>query len=118
MLVVQPAEERVLGAAAAGGPRTGILSARLLAVALFGFLTGGSQAETITGVTIDSVSSELISGFNRQANFLVDGSGLDEVTGFHTIIPDGFMWAIEASSATALAPALAVPILGSPKLLR
>ncbi|MBR9761789.1 PEP-CTERM sorting domain-containing protein, partial [bacterium] len=44
------------------------------------------------GVTIEDVSSELVGGFDRAANYLVDGSGFDESLGTHTVAPDGFMW--------------------------
>lgn len=42
-------------------------------------------------VTIESVSSELVSTFNRGAENLVNGSGLNP-DGSHTITPDGNMW--------------------------
>ena len=47
------------------------------------------QAATITGVTIEDVSSQL-AGFNRLAPYVLDGSGL--VGAGHGTTPDGTMW--------------------------
>jgi len=48
---------------------------------------------TITGVTIEDVSTELVSGpFDRRANHLIDGNEFDEGAGTHTVTPDGAMW--------------------------
>jgi len=60
--------------------------------ATLGLISTALQGALITGVTIEDVSSELTSGFDRQANYLVDGSGFDEGAGTHTVTPDGFMW--------------------------
>jgi hypothetical protein len=62
------------------------------AAATLGFTSLAAQGVTISGVTIEDVSSELVSGFDRQANYLVDGSGFDGGTGTHSITPDGAMW--------------------------
>ena len=60
-----------------------------------------AHSALITGVTINSVSSELgAPNFDRAAIHVVDGSGFDEGTGFHTNAPDaggggvnpGSMW--------------------------
>ena len=48
------------------------------------------QADTIAGVTIEDVSSELVVDFDRGAIRLVDGSGL--VGNQHDNTPDGSMW--------------------------
>lgn len=42
----------------------------------------------ITGVSINSVSSELVGPFDRTAVHMIDGSGFDEGTGFHINAPD------------------------------
>jgi len=60
--------------------------------ATLGLTTLVAQSANITGVTIEDVSSELVSGFDRQANYLIDGSGFDGGTGSHSITPDGSMW--------------------------
>ena len=41
-------------------------------------------------LTIEDFSSELTSGFDRRADYAVDGSGLNG--GAHGVNPDGFMW--------------------------
>ena len=47
------------------------------------------QAATITGASIDSVSSELVNvSFARAAANILGTDGFDEGTGFHTNIPD------------------------------
>jgi hypothetical protein len=46
----------------------------------------------ISGVSINSVSSGLVGNFDRTAVHMIDGSGFDQGTGFHTNAPDGFMW--------------------------
>ena len=48
---------------------------------------GTSQAATITGVTIEDVSSQLGGGFQRLAINTVNGSGFDEVLGTHVTSP-------------------------------
>lgn len=60
--------------------------------ATLGFISQAAQSATISGVTIEDFSTELGGNFDRQANYLVDGSGFDEGAGTHTITPDGFMW--------------------------
>ena len=65
----------------------------LLTSQLIGW-TGWVEASPISGVTIDSVSSELTtsnSSYDRAAIHVVDGSGLDGL-GQHTNGPDGTMW--------------------------
>lgn len=53
-------------------------------------VTEGAPAISSIGVR---ASSNLAGGFNRNARFLVDGSGLDvNGPGTHTVVPDGFMW--------------------------
>jgi len=81
-----------------------ILHPRFLSlVGMMAVLTVSSrvQAVQIAGVTIADVSSELGGpSFDRAAVHLIDGSGLDPVTGFHTNAPDaggggtnpGSMW--------------------------
>ncbi|MFT6864301.1 MAG: hypothetical protein ACJAVK_002866 [Akkermansiaceae bacterium] len=64
----------------------------LATAALLGFTSLAAQSATISGVTIEDVSTELLGGFDRQANHLVNGSGFGAGTGTHTITPDGFMW--------------------------
>lgn len=49
-----------------------------------------ASAVTITGVTIEDVSSELTTSFNRDADYVLDGSGL--TGGQHGTTPDGTMW--------------------------
>ncbi|MEM6257040.1 MAG: DUF4457 domain-containing protein [Planctomycetota bacterium] len=44
-----------------------------------------SDAEVITGVTIEDVSSELTGNFGRVASRTIDGSGFDSAEGFHSI---------------------------------
>jgi len=66
--------------------------ARLLPIAFLAIPLQTAQSQTITGVTIEDVSSELGGGFNRLAEFLLDGNGFDEGLGSHTLTPDGFMW--------------------------
>ena len=61
-------------------------------VGVLALVTSATQGATLTGVTIEDVSSELVGGFDRAANYLVDGSGFDESLGTHTVTPDGFMW--------------------------
>ncbi len=58
--------------------KVAIAGVALLAVA------GTSQAALIGGVTIEDVSSELGNTFQREAIRVIDGSGFDAVTGFHT----------------------------------
>lgn len=54
-------------------------------------LSASSQAGIITGVTIESVSSEIVGGFDRAAVHVVDGSGL--VAGAHiSSDPEGNFW--------------------------
>ncbi|HWB02466.1 MAG TPA: DUF4457 domain-containing protein [Verrucomicrobiales bacterium] len=49
-----------------------------------------AQSAIISGVSINSVSSELgLPSFDRAAVHLLDGIGFDEVNGFHTNAPDG-----------------------------
>jgi len=60
--------------------------------ASLGLISQAAQGATISGVTIEDVSTELGGGFNRLANYLVDGSGFDGATGTHTVTPDEFMW--------------------------
>lgn len=63
----------------------------VLAVALWGGFWASVPAahgSVITGVSIGSVSSELVGAFDRTAIHMIDGSGFDEVTGFHTNAPD------------------------------
>jgi|TARA_B110000438_G_scaffold297935_1_gene345183 hypothetical protein len=64
----------------------------LLPIALLTIPMQTSWGQNIEGVTIEDVSSELVGGFDRAANYLVDGSGFDESLGTHTVTPDGFMW--------------------------
>ncbi len=64
----------------------------LLPVALLTIPIQTGWSQNIEGVTIEDVSSELVGGFDRAANYLVDGSGWDEALGTHTVTPDGFMW--------------------------
>lgn len=63
---------------------------------LFGlFSFQGAGGATITGVTIEDVSTELTASFDRAATYLVDeggGAGFDEGAGTHTVTPDGAMW--------------------------
>lgn len=71
-----------------------------------------SSASIISGVTIHSVSSELrpaSSGFDRRANYIIDGSGF--VAGQHTSNPNSTMWdadtfdpPLTAGGATDTAP--------------
>ena len=52
-----------------------------------------AQANYITGVTIEAVTSEMgLPIFDRSAGHLVSDAGLDLVTGAHSIVPDGMMW--------------------------
>jgi hypothetical protein len=60
--------------------------------ATLGLVSTATQGATITGVTIEDVSTELVGNFDRAANYLVDGSGFDEGAGTHTVTPDTFMW--------------------------
>lgn len=55
----------------------------------FLLLPVSAGAAVITGVTIQDVSSELGGTFERTAIHILDGSGFDSGTGFHTNIPDG-----------------------------
>jgi len=63
-----------------------ILQTTLLALGILGF-HGAASAALITGVTIDSVSSQFGS---RDAIFSADGSGL--TAGQHTNVANGNMW--------------------------
>ena len=51
-----------------------------------------AHAETITGVTIEDFSSEVINLVPRDAVFTIDGSGFDEVNGFHSTAANNTMW--------------------------
>ena len=54
---------------------------------------GVAPAATITGVSIEDVSSELTTNFNRAAVHTVNESGLGvSGPGTHTNQPDGYMW--------------------------
>ena len=57
--------------------------------AVLGLISTAAQGAIITGVTIVDVSSELVSGFDRGAIRVLDGSGFDEALGTHNVIPDG-----------------------------
>ena len=50
------------------------------------------QTVRIEDVSIADLSSQLGGGFNRPAEFMLDGSGVNVGAGSHTIVPDGFMW--------------------------
>lgn len=67
-----------------------ILPSTLSAVALLTAFALPAHSAVITGVTINSVSSELgPPSFDRAAIHLLDGIGFTEATGFHTNAPDG-----------------------------
>jgi hypothetical protein len=54
------------------------------------FSASSARSAVITGVSIDSVSSELVvpGGFERAAVNILGVAGFDELTGFHTNVPD------------------------------
>lgn len=55
----------------------------------------------ITGVTIQDVSSEVTEGLDRQAIYVIDGSGFEtNGPGTHSTSPDGTMWLTNGSFAT------------------
>ena len=58
-------------------------------VGVLALVSSATQGATLTGVTIEDVSSELVSGFDRGAIRVLDGSGFDEALGEHNVIPDG-----------------------------
>ena len=52
-----------------------------------------ASTPVIAGVTIERFSSQLAAGFNRRADFVVDGSGFESGgPGTHSTAPDGTMW--------------------------
>lgn len=70
------------------------LSLAALCLLGLGFSAGPlrSATVTVTGVSIEDVSTELGGNFDRLAQYVIDGSGFDESTGFHSVVPDAFMW--------------------------
>ena len=58
-------------------------------VGVLALVSSATQGATLTGVTIEDVSSELVAGFDRGAIRLLDGSGFDEALGTHNVTPDG-----------------------------
>jgi hypothetical protein len=62
------------------------------AMAILGLMATSADAAVITGVTIEGVSSEVINLVPRDAVFAIDGSGFDEVNGFHSTSANGTMW--------------------------
>ena len=58
-------------------------------VGVLALVSSATQGATLTGVTIEDVSSELVSGFDRGAIRVLDGSGFDEALGTHNVTPDG-----------------------------
>jgi len=75
-----------------GAPDIAQWISRLLPMAFLAIPMQTARSQTITGVAIEDVSSELSGGFARLAEFLLDGNGFDEDLGSHTLTPDGFMW--------------------------
>jgi hypothetical protein len=75
-----------------GAPDIAQRIARLLPIAFLAIPLQTARSQTIEGVTIEDVSSELVGGFDRQAAYLLDGNEFDEDLGSHTLVPDGFMW--------------------------
>lgn len=57
-------------------------------------LSASAQAATITGVTIEDVSSDLDTndGPDRLAAYTIDGSGFNATEGWHTNAANGNMW--------------------------
>jgi hypothetical protein len=65
----------------------------VLSVVMTVALTAAAQANVITGVTIQDVSSQLVTGpFDRAAAFTVTAPGLNVVTDAYTNVPDNNMW--------------------------
>ncbi len=75
-----------------------VLALAAVAMASLVLTTVSANAATIGGVTIEDVSSEL-AGFDRLAVYTIDGSGFDEVTGFHSFEADGVAWLNQGSFA-------------------
>ncbi|MGB0644522.1 MAG: hypothetical protein ACPGQF_07260, partial [Akkermansiaceae bacterium] len=69
-------------------PSNGALSL-FCTVGVLALVSSATQGATLTGVTIEDVSSELVAGFDRGAIRLLDGSGFDEALGTHNVTPDG-----------------------------
>ncbi len=68
-------------------------TALLAVIALVLAIASPASALTVTGTSIQSVSSELIQSFSRDADRIIDGSGLDiNGPGTHSSDPDGTMW--------------------------
>lgn len=79
-----------------------------------GFFASPSQGAVIMGVTIEDVSSELAAGsFDRLSDYLVDGSGFDEINGFHANTPEQSMWLNVGASDPAASLAVITFDLGA-----